>query len=104
MEIKSHKVENRRFFGEYDFYIDGMLVAKLRRQVIYRNYAYLYFLPKLYEYNDYTRIDIRYMTDRKVIEKAYRIVAKKLYSMSMKALGGIREISSVESYKEMVGD
>ena len=34
MEIKRHKVENRWFFGEYDFYIDGKLVAQLRRQLI----------------------------------------------------------------------
>ena len=39
------------------------------------------------------------MVDSEVIEKAYRIVTKKLYSMSMKALSGIREISSVEGYE-----
>ena len=99
MEIKRHKVENRWFFGEYDFYIDGKLVAQLRRQLIGMDYAYLYFLPNLYKDNDCTRIDIRYMVDSEVIEKAYRIVTKKLYSMSMKELSGIREISSVEGYE-----
>ena len=39
MEIKRHKVENRWFFGEYDFYIDGKLVAQLRRQLIGMDYA-----------------------------------------------------------------
>ena len=55
--------------------------------------------PNLYKDNDCTRIDIRYMVDSEVIEKAYRIVTKKLYSMSMKALDGISEINNVEGYE-----
>lgn len=100
MEIKEHKVANRWIFGEYDFYIDGKLVAQLRRQLIGMDYAYLYFLPNLYRENDRTRIDIRYMVDSEVVEKAYRIVTKKLYTMSMKVLDGIKEISSVEGYEK----
>ena len=99
MEIKRHKVENRWIYGEYDFYIDGVLVAQLRRQLIGMDYAYLYFLPDLYRDNDRTRIDIRYMVDSEVIEKAFRIITKKLYTMSMKVLDGIKEISSVEGYE-----
>lgn len=63
MQVQKHKSEGVWFRGEYNFYVENRLVAKLRRQLIGNDYAYLYFLPEIYRDDDRTRINLRYMTD-----------------------------------------
>lgn len=92
MEIKKHKVENVWIFGEYNFYINGKIVAELRTQLVGTDYAYLYFLPEQYHCHDRTRIDLRYMTYNEVIEKATNVVLKKLYLLATNILSEIREV------------
>ena len=91
MEIRKHKVEHVWTYGEYNFYIGDNLVAKLRIQLVSMDYAYVYFLPNLYGDDDCTRIDLRYITDNEALEKAIRIVKKKLYKMASNALSSITE-------------
>lgn len=49
MEIKKHRVNGRYVYGEYDFYINGKLIAEYRLPLIGLDYSYLYFLPELYD-------------------------------------------------------
>ena len=90
MEVRKHRVENRWVYGEYDFYIGEELVAQLTTQLVGVDYAYLYFLPKLYRDNDRTRIDLRYITYDEALEKAIKIVTKKLYLQSMNILDSLK--------------
>lgn len=78
MEIRKHKIKNNWIFGEYDFFINDKLVAQLRRQLVGADYIYLYFLPKQYGDYDRTRIDWRYITNEELLEKAVKIVTKKV--------------------------
>ena len=93
MEIRKHKVEGKWVYGEYDFYINNnnKLVAQLRTQLVGIDYMYLYFLPNLYRDSDCTRIDLRYITYEEALEKATKIVKKKLYALASNVLSGIRE-------------
>lgn len=93
MYIKKHKIEGHWVYGEYNFYIGKQLVAKLRRQLIGMDYAYLYFLADLYKDNDQTRIDIRYLLNEEVVDKASKIVRKKLYLKASNILSSIKEIT-----------
>ena len=88
MEIRKHKIKNNWIFGEYDFFINDKLVAQLRRQLVGADYIYLYFLPKQYGDYDRTRIDWRYITNEELLEKAVKIVTKKLYLEAMKIFNG----------------
>lgn len=92
MEVRKHRVENRWVYGEYDFYIGEELVAQLTTQCIGVDYAYLYFLPKIYGDNDRIRIDLRYITYDEALEKAVKIVTKKLYLQSMNILDSLKSI------------
>lgn len=92
MEVRKHKVENRLVYGEYDFYIGEELVAQLTTQLVGVDYAYLYFLPKIYIGNDRTRIDLRYITYDEALEKAIKIVTKKLYLQSMNILDSLKNM------------
>lgn len=92
MEVRKHRVKNRWVYGEYDFYIGEELVAQLTTQLVGVDYAYLYFLPKIYRDNDRTQIDLRYITYDEVLEKAIKIVTKKLYLQSMNILGSLKSI------------
>ena len=92
MEVRKHKVENRWVYGEYDFYIGEELVAQLTTQLVGVDYAYLYFLPKLYRDNDRTRIDLRYITYDEALEKDIKIVTKKLYLQSMNILDSLKNM------------
>lgn len=92
MEVRKHKVGNRWIYGEYDFYIGEELVAQLTTQLVGVDYAYLYFLPKIYRDNDRTRIDLRYITYDEALEKAIKIVTKKLYLQSMNILDSLKNI------------
>lgn len=91
MEIRKHKIEGVWIYGKYNFYVNNKLVAKLRRQLVGLDYAYIYFLPKLYGDEDCTRIDLRYFTNDEVLEKAIKIVKKKLYMIASNILTDIRE-------------
>ena len=91
MEIRKHKVEGKWVYGKYDFYINNKLVAQLRTQLVGLDYMYLYFLPNLYRDSDCTRIDLRYLTHEEALEKATKIVKKKLYALASNVLSGIRE-------------
>lgn len=57
------------------------------------DYAYLYFLADLYKDNDQTRIDIRYLLNEEVVDKASKIVRKKLYLKASNILSSIKEIT-----------
>lgn len=92
MEVRKHRVENRSVYGEYDFYIGEELVAQLTTQLVGVDYAYLYFLPKIYRDNNRTRIDLRHMTYDEALEKAIKIVTKKLYLRSMNVLYSLKNI------------
>lgn len=92
MKVRKHKVENRLVYGEYDFYIGEELVAQLTTQLVGVDYAYLYFLPKIYRGNDRTRIDLRYITYDEALEKAIKIVTKKLYLQSMNILDSLKNM------------
>ena len=92
MEIRKHRVKNRWIYGEYDFYIGEELVAQLTTQLVGVDYAYLYFLPKIYGDEDRTRIDLRYITYTEALEKAIKIVTKKLYLQSMNILDNLKNI------------
>ena len=92
MEVRKHRVENRCVYGEYDFYIGEELVAQLTTQLVGVDYAYLYFLPKIYRDNDKTRIDLRYITYDEALEKAIKIVTKKLYLQSMNVLDSLKNM------------
>lgn len=91
MEIRKFTVEKVWMFGEYDFYVNNKLVAKLRGQLVGSDYMFLYFLPNLYGDEDRTRIDIRYHTYNEALEQATRIVKKKLYKMATSILEDIKE-------------
>lgn len=91
MEIRKHKVEKVWMYGEYDFYVNDKLVAQLRGQLVGTDYMFLYFLPTLFGDEDRTRIDIRYYTYNEALEKATKIVRKKLYKMASNVLEDIRE-------------
>lgn len=93
MEIRKHKIKNNWIFGEYDFFINDKLVAQLRRQLVGADYIYLYFLPKQYGDYDRTRFDWRYITNEELLEKAVKIVTKKLYLEAMKIFNGLIHIS-----------
>ena len=86
MLIKRHK----GYFGEYDVYCNGILVAEIRRQLIGMDYSYVYFLPDLYKENDCTPIFKRYLSEKEVLEKAIKIIKKKLYKLSAGILEDIR--------------
>ena len=92
MEVRKHRVENRWVYGEYDFYIGEELVAQLTTQLVGVDYVYLYFLPKIYGDEDRTRIDLRYITYTEALEKAIKIVTKKLYLQSMNILDNLKNI------------
>lgn len=92
MEVRKHRVENRWVYGEYGFYIGEELVAQLTTQLVGVDYAYLYFLPKIYKDNDRTRIDLRYITYDEALEKAIKIVTKKLYLQSMNVLDSLKNM------------
>lgn len=91
MEIRKHKVEKVWIYGEYNFYVNNQLVAQLRGQLVGTDYMFLYFLPSLYRDEDRTRIDIQYHTYDEALEKATKIVKKKLYKMASSILEDIRE-------------
>lgn len=90
MQIKKHKVDGRWVFGEYNFYVNNHLVAKLRTQLVGIDYAYLYFLPELYGNEDRTRLDLRYNTLEETLESAIKIVKKKLYVSASTILTNIK--------------
>lgn len=92
MEVRKHRVENRWVYGEYDFYVGEELVAQLTTQLVGVDYAYLYFLPKLYRDNNRTRIDLRYITYDEALEKAIKIVTKKLYLQSMNIIDSLKNM------------
>ena len=92
MEIRKHRVGDKCIHGEYDFYIGEELVAQLTTQLVDVDYAYLYFLPKIYGDNDRTKIDLRYITFNEALEKAIKIVTKKLYLQSMHILDNLKNI------------
>ena len=92
MEVRKHRVKNRWIYGEYDFYIGEVLVAQLTTQLVGVDYAYIYFLPKIYRDNDKTRIDLRYITYDEALEKAIKIVTKKLYLQSMNVLDSLKNM------------
>lgn len=91
MEIREHKPYGTWIYGEYNFYVCGRLVAKLRRQLIGMEYAYIYFLPELFNDSNCTRINICCLCNQEVIEKAANIVRKKLYIMCTGALNDMRK-------------
>lgn len=68
------------------------MVAQLTTQLVGVDYAYLYFLPKIYRDNDKTRIDLRYITYDEALEKAIKIVTKKLYLQSMNVLDSLKNM------------
>lgn len=78
-------------YGEYDFYANDKLVAQLRGQLVGTDYMFIYFLPSLYGDEDRTRIDIRYHTYNEALEKATKIVRKKLYKITSSVLESIKE-------------
>ena len=90
MQIKKHTVNGRWVFGEYDFYINNHLIAKLRRQLIGTDYAYLYFLPELYGDENRTRLDLRCNTSEETLKSAIKIVKKKLYASASAILTNIK--------------
>lgn len=98
MEIRKHKVNGEWIWGEYNFYVNNKLVAELRRQLIGFDYMYVYFLPELYRDNYRIRIDLRYMTFDEVLEKATKIVKKKLYIMASNILSSIIETNNKGEY------
>lgn len=86
-------VKKKYIFGEYDFYLNGNLIAQLRRQLMGHDYAYVYFFPKLYGDSDRTRIDLnKYVTNDEVLEKAKTIIRKKLYLMATGILSDMRSV------------
>lgn len=88
MEIKKHRVNGRRRYGEYDFYINGKLIAEYRLPLIGLDYSYLYFLPELYD--DCTRINLKDMTFERALGKAINITQKKLYLLATNILTDIK--------------
>ena len=91
MEIRKHVIGKVWLYGEYDFYVGDCLVASLRNQLAGLDYAYLYFLPNIYRDEYRIRIDLRYITRDEALEKAIRIVKKKLYTMASNTLSSITE-------------
>lgn len=90
MEVKKHRINGsgRWVFGEYDFYINGKLVAEYRLPLIGLDHSYLYFLPKIYD--DCTRINLKYMTFEEGLEKAINITKKKLYLLATNIVTDIK--------------
>ena len=87
MEVR----KNNDGYMRYDFYIGEELVAELTTQ-LGLDYAYLYFLPTTHKDNDRTRIDLRYITYDEAVEKAIKIVIKKLYLQSVNILDSLKNI------------
>lgn len=85
------EVRKNAGYMRYDFYIGEELVAELTT-LLGLDYAYLYFLPTMRKDNDRTRIDLRYITYDEAVEKAIKIVTKKLYLQSMNILDSLKSI------------
>lgn len=90
MEIKKHRPYGKWIYGEYDFYINNVIIANLKRQFLGYDYAYIYFLPQLYGDNYCIRINVKDMVNEEVIEKATRIIQSKLYTLATDILSDIR--------------
>ena len=84
--------KNSNGYMRYDFYIGEELVAELLTTPFGIDYAYLYFLPTMRKDNDRTRIDLRYITYDEAVEKAIKIVTKKLYLQSTNILDSLKSI------------
>lgn len=96
MEIRKYKPYGSWNWGEYDFYIKNKRVAKFRNQLIGLDYVYLYFMPDDFGDNYCIRIDKRYITHDEALEKAIRIVKKKMYLIATDILSDINDTKILE--------
>lgn len=91
MEIRKYKPYGQWIWGEYDFYINNQIVAKFRTQLVGSSYVYVYFLPQIYRYTYCIRIDKRHITHGEALDKAIKIVKKKLYAIASNILFDIKQ-------------
>lgn len=96
MKIKKYKPHGQWIWGEYDFYINNQIVAKIRTQLIGSSYMYVYFLPKIYKDTCCIRIDKRHITHDEALDKAIKIVKKKLYAIASNILFDIKQPDIME--------
>ena len=92
MQIRKFKPYGQWVWGEYDFYVNNKIVAKFRTQLIGSDYVYVYFLPQIYRDEYCIRIDKRYITHDEALDKAIKIVQKKLYTLASNTLFDIKKI------------
>lgn len=92
MEIRKFKSYGQWVWGEYDFYVNNKIVAKFRTQLIGSDYVYVYFLPQIYGDEYCIRIDKRYITHDEALDKAIKIVQKKLYTLASNILSDIKQV------------
>lgn len=89
---KENRKAEKLAYGNYDVYFGDRLVAQIRTTLCRTDRLCLYYEG----YDNHKTISLKHMTLQEGLEKAGRIIEKKLYKEAQEILAGLRQSIKIE--------